>query len=68
MKSQKADCPAKTMKRVVHISHSYTEAECWDIEQQVSLSPEERQKAAKKLRIRVFGETAKDVRESLNRR
>lgn len=56
------------MKRVVHISHSYTEAECWDIEQQVSLSPEERQKAAKKLRIRVFGETAKDVRESLNRR
>jgi hypothetical protein len=58
----------KTMKRIVHKSHSYTEAECWDIKQQVSLSPEERQKAAKELRIRVFGKATKDVRESLNKR
>jgi hypothetical protein len=58
----------KAMKRIVYKSHSYTEAEWWDIKQQVSLDAEERQKAAKELRIRVFGKTAKDVRESLNQR
>lgn len=56
------------MKRIVHKSYSYTEAERWDIKQQLSLSPEERQKAAKELKVRVFGKTAKDVRESRNKR
>jgi hypothetical protein len=58
----------KVMKRIIHKSQSFTEAESWDITQQVSLSPEERQKAAKELKTRVFGKTTKDVRESLNKK
>lgn len=52
----------KAIKRAVHISYEFVDAESWDIEQQVSLSPEERQKAAKELRSRVFGKTVRDVR------
>lgn len=51
------------MKRVVHKSHNFSEAELWDIRQQVSLSPEERQKAAKELKSRVFGKKTRDVRD-----
>jgi len=53
----------KAMKRVVHKSHNFTEAELWDIKQQVRLSPEERQKAAKELKSRVFGKNTRDVRD-----
>lgn len=52
----------KTLKRVVHISHNFADAELWDIQQQLSLSPGERQKAAKKLKSRAFGIAARDVR------
>jgi hypothetical protein len=52
----------RNMKRVVHISHNFVDAEIWDIKQQVSLSPEERQKAAKALKSRAFGIVARDVR------
>jgi hypothetical protein len=52
----------KSMKRIVHKSHNFAEAELWDINQQVSLSPEERQTAAKELKSRVFGKNARDVR------
>jgi len=51
------------MKRIVHKSRDFGEAELWDIKQQVSLSPEERQKAAKELKARVFGNQTKDVRD-----
>jgi len=50
------------MKRVVHKSHNFIEAELWEIKQQVSLRPEERQKVAKELKARVFGKNARDVR------
>ncbi len=52
----------KGMKRVVHKSHNFIEAELWEIKQQVSLRPEERQKVAKELKARVFGKNARDVR------
>jgi adenylylsulfate kinase-like enzyme len=52
----------KDIKRVVHISHNFVDAELWDIKQQVSLSPEERQKAAKELKSRAFGKAVRDVR------
>jgi adenylylsulfate kinase-like enzyme len=52
----------KDIKRVVHISHNFVDAELWDIKQQVSLSPEERQKAAKELKSRAFGIAVRDVR------
>jgi len=56
------------MKRIVHKSYSFKEAQRWDIRQQVSMSHEQRQKAAKELRRRVFGKNAKDVRLCLKGR
>lgn len=56
------------MKRIVHKSRDFREVELWDIKQQVSLSPEERQKAAKELKARVFGNQTKDVRDRPNKR
>jgi hypothetical protein len=53
----------KAMKRVVHKSHNFTEAELWDIKQQVRMSPEERQKAAEELKSRVFGKNTRDIRD-----
>jgi len=50
------------MKRVIQKSNNFTEAELWDIKQHVKLSPEERQKAAKELKSRIFGKNARDVR------
>jgi len=54
------------MKRIVHISRSFEEAEQWDIEQNISMTPEERLEAAKELRERVFGKNQPDVREIYN--
>lgn len=51
------------MERVVNIAKNHEEAERWDINQQISLTPTERQKIAKLLRERVFGKNAKDVKE-----
>ncbi len=54
------------MERVVHISRSFEEAEEWDIEQVISMTPEERLAAAKVLRERAFGKDQPDVREVYN--
>lgn len=50
------------MERVVHISRSHEEADRCDIEQHVSMTPEERLRASKVLRDRAYP-NAKDVRE-----
>ncbi len=55
------------IKRVVHKSKSFQEAEEWDILQHIQLTAEERQKAAKTLRIRVYGKYTADVREVKNK-
>ncbi|MBD3614970.1 MAG: hypothetical protein HUJ22_00255 [Gracilimonas sp.] len=52
------------MERIVNIAKSHKEARDWDIEQAISMTPEKRQAIAKELKIRVFGKTAKDVKES----
>jgi hypothetical protein len=54
------------MERVVHISRSFEEAEQWDIEQNLAMSPDERFSAAKELRERVYGADRPDVREFHN--
>jgi len=46
---------SSAMKRVVHIARDHNEAKKWDIEQVISMTPEERQEAAKILKKRVFG-------------
>ncbi len=50
------------MERVVHISRSFEEAEQWDIEQSLALSPDQRLEAARVLRERVFGKDQPDIR------
>jgi hypothetical protein len=50
--------------RSVHKSTSFLAAKRWDILQQISLTPEQRQLAAKELKERVFGKHAPDVRAS----
>jgi hypothetical protein len=52
------------MKRVVNKSKNPREAEDWDIQQQISMSPEERQKAARILKERVYGKDNPDIKEA----
>ncbi len=51
------------MERKAVITHSFEEAEKQDIIQHISMTPEERQDAARELKIRVFGDNNPDVRE-----
>ena len=50
------------MERVVHKASSHEEARRYDIEQHVSMSPEERMRAARELKDRAYPPDAKDVR------
>jgi hypothetical protein len=50
------------MKRIVHKSTSHEEATGWDVEQQVSMTPQERLAAARTLKDRVYPPDARDVR------
>ena len=56
------------MERIVHKSHSFKEAEEWDILQHIQMSPEERQNAAKELKKRVYGNHAPDIREAVRKK
>ena len=62
--SERTGTPAQSsMKRVYHKSTDFRESEEWNIQQHLSMTPEERQKAAAELRKRVYGEDVPDVRE-----
>ncbi len=50
------------MERVVHKSSNHEEAARWDVEQQVSMTPQERLAAARALKDRAYPPDAKDVR------
>jgi hypothetical protein len=50
------------MERIVHKSKSFKEAQDWDIEQAVAMTPEERLAAAKVLRDRFYPPDSPDVR------
>ena len=52
------------MERIVHKARGFQQAEEWDVEQQVRMTPDERQLAARELKERVYGAHAPDVRES----
>jgi len=56
------------MKPVYHKARNFNEAEEWDIIQNLEMSAEERQNAAKELRIRVYGRKPLDVKESHRRK
>ncbi len=53
-----------SMERIVHIARNHDDAKEWDIEQQVSMTPDERLYAARLLKERVFGKNTPDIRES----
>jgi len=55
------------MKAVVHKAKNFQEAEAWDIEQQIQMSPHERQRVAKILRERFYGKACPDVRSRRNK-
>ena len=50
------------MERVVNKASCHEEARRWDIQQQVSMTPEQRLRAARELKDRAFPSEAKDVR------
>lgn len=52
------------LERVVHKSRSFAEADAWDIAQQLSLTPEQRQAIARELKRRFWGDNRPDVRAS----
>lgn len=56
------------MERIVHKAKNHKEAELWDIYQQVNMKPEERQRAAKKLKEKVFGIKSQDIKEAYKRK
>ena len=51
------------LKRIIHKSKTFREAEEWDIQQHIQMTPEERQEVAAELRRRTFGRDAPDVRD-----
>jgi hypothetical protein len=53
-----------TMERIINKAKSHKEAEKWDILQQINMSPEERQQAAKKLKDRIYGKKS-DMRKKI---
>ncbi len=52
----------RKIKPIVNKAKNFKEAEEWDIQQQIQMTPEERQKVAKKLKERVYGKNPPDVR------
>ena len=56
------------MERIFNKSENFIEAEEWDILQEVQMTPDERQEAAKELAKRVYGTDTPDVREGHKKR
>ena len=56
------------MERIVFKTKDFKEAEEHDIEQNISMTPAERQEAAKKIREKIYGKDNLDVREYHARR
>jgi hypothetical protein len=50
------------MERTVHKARGFQDAEEWDILQQIRMAPWERWSVARRLKDRVYGRAAKDVR------
>lgn len=53
--------------RVVHATNSFADAEEWDVLQHIGMTPEERRRAARELRRRVYGDQRPDVRDVVRR-
>jgi hypothetical protein len=49
-------------QRVVHVSRGFGQAREWEILQEISMTPAQRQRAAKALKERFYGKNPPDVR------
>ena len=61
-------CYNLSMERIVFKTKDFKEAEEHDIKQNISMTPAERQEAAKKIREKVYGKDNPDVRKYHARR
>jgi hypothetical protein len=52
----------RSIEPTVRKAHSWEDAAAWDVEQHVSLTPEERLRIARTIKDRVYPRDAKDVR------
>lgn len=50
------------MERIINIAKNNKEAEKWDVQQQINMTPEQRQSIAKELKRRFYGDNTPDVR------
>jgi hypothetical protein len=55
------------IKRIAHKFNSHQQAEDWNIEQYVRMTPEQRQDIAKELRRHAYGDKVQDVRQRKKR-
>jgi hypothetical protein len=51
------------MERVVHKARSFVEADQWDVRQHRSMTPQERMRAARALKYRVYPKESPDIRQ-----
>ena len=56
-------CYYLSVERIVHKSRSFGDADRWDVQQQMSMTPQERMLAARELRFRIYPENPPDVRQ-----
>lgn len=54
---------SKQRNMAYHVSWSYKEADEYDIKQQISMTPEERQEIALELKRRCYGDDVADIRD-----
>tara|TARA_R110002124_G_scaffold45693_1_gene137917 strand:- start:22390 stop:22569 length:180 start_codon:yes stop_codon:yes gene_type:complete len=52
------------MERIVNISKNAKEADKWDKHQHHSLTPQERQRIAHQLQVKVYGSNNPDIKEA----
>ncbi|HMB92497.1 MAG TPA: hypothetical protein VKP65_16710 [Rhodothermales bacterium] len=60
--SDETAASSRTMERIVHKTYDFEDAAQWDRQQHLSLSPQERLRAARLLKDRAFPTDAPDVR------
>jgi hypothetical protein len=53
------------VNRTFNKAANHTEAEMWDILQQIKMTPRQRQKVASELKKRFYGKNVPDVRDSV---
>ena len=62
------DCISLRENRIVNVANGFREAREWEIQQELSMTPSQRQQAAKALKIRFYGKNTPDVREAQQKR